>query len=98
MKKKTLEQILPLGSIVLLKGGKKKIMIIGRCQEDVKTKKQYDYCACYYPEGWISAKDTIMFNQSEINYVYYIGLQDGEEFAFRTFMEDRLRALNLLEE
>ena len=60
MKKRTLEQILPLGTIVLLKGGNKKIMIIGRCQEDVKTKHQYDYSACFYPEGWISAQETIM--------------------------------------
>ena len=98
MKKRTLEQILPLGTIVLLKGGNKKIMIIGRCQEDVKTKHQYDYSACFYPEGWISAQETIMFNQSEIDSVYYLGLQDGEEFAFRGFMEERLSELNLLEE
>ena len=39
-----------------------------------------------------------MFNQSEIDYVYYLGLQDGEEFAFRGFMEERLSELNLLEE
>lgn len=38
-----MQELLPLGSVVVLKEGTKKLMIIGRLQQNVKTKKVYDY-------------------------------------------------------
>ena len=81
-----IKTLLPLGSVVTLKKGTKKIMIVGRIQEDVKTHKQYDYAACYYPEGILDVHELFMFQQEDIEYVYYVGMQDEEEFAFRSYL------------
>ena len=37
-----MQELLPIGSVVVLKEGTKKLMIIGRLQQNVKTKKMYD--------------------------------------------------------
>ena len=44
-------ELLPLGSIVILKGGFKKLMIIGRKIVQGENKEFYDYLGCLYPEG-----------------------------------------------
>lgn len=98
MKKETLAHILPLGTIVTLKGGTKKVMIIGRCQQEQSTGKQYDYTSCYYPEGILNPKELFLFDQDDIDHVYFLGLQDQEEFAFRSFMKEKLQEMNLIEE
>lgn len=97
MKKETLQQILPIGTIVTLKKGTKKIMIIGRVQEDSASGIAYDYAACFYPEGILDPKELFLFNQEDLDKVYFIGMQDGEEFAFRGFMEERLKELGRLD-
>ncbi|WPC41626.1 DUF4176 domain-containing protein [Clostridium sp. JS66] len=56
-----MEKYLPIGSIVLLKGGQKKLMIYGRKQIDSGTKKEWDYVACIYPEGNIDLKYNYLF-------------------------------------
>ncbi|MEG0330326.1 MAG: DUF4176 domain-containing protein [Longicatena sp.] len=96
MNSESMKEILPLGSIVTLRGGTKKIMICARIQEDKKTSKLYDYAACYYPEGIINASELFLFQHEDIESVFYVGMQDSEEFAFRTFMEDKLIEMNML--
>ena len=86
-----IKQLLPLGSVVTLKKGKKKIMIIGRIQENVNTHEAYDYAACYYPEGVIRADELFLFNQADIDMVFYVGLQDHDEFAFRAYLEETIK-------
>ena len=53
------EKYLPIGTVVMLKGGKKRAMITGFCaiSEDNKD-KIYDYSGCLYPEGFISSNQT----------------------------------------
>ena len=41
----------PLGSVVLLKNGTKRVMIYGRKQILASTGELFDYVACLYPEG-----------------------------------------------
>ena len=98
MKKSTLQQILPLGSIVSLKQGTKKIMIVGRLQEERASGKQFDYSACLYPEGVLDPKELYLFQQEDIERIYYVGMQDQDEFAFRGFMEEKLTEMGLLKE
>lgn len=78
---------LPLGSIVVLKGGRKKIMIYGRKQIQKSTNELYDYVACLYPEGNISEEYNYLFNHEDIDEVIHRGYTDLEE-------EGLLRLLN----
>lgn len=85
-----MKSLLPIGSVVLLNGGEKRLMICGRIQTDVATGTTYDYSACFYPDGIVNSKELFMFNNENIRKVFFIGFQDGEEFAFRQFMEEQL--------
>ena len=96
MNEKTIKEAMPIGSVVTLLGGTKKIMICGRIQEDMKTGKTYDYSACFYPEGILDPKELFLFQHEDIDKIYYVGLQESEEFAFRSFMEQRLKEMNML--
>ena len=68
-----MKSYLPIGSIVLLKEGKKKIMIYGRRQKRVGDGHEYDYIACLYPEGNIDANYMYLFNHEDIETVVYRG-------------------------
>jgi hypothetical protein len=70
--------VLPIGSIVQLKDGEKKLMIIGRAQIDTNTGKRYDYAACLYPEGIIDSKHTVLFNNDAIDRLFYRGYESDE--------------------
>lgn len=85
-----MKTLLPIGSVVLLNGGEKRLMICGRIQTDVATGKTYDYSACFYPDGIIDSKELFMFNNENIKNIFFIGFQDGEEFMFKKFMEEQL--------
>ncbi len=79
-----LGRFLPIGTVVLLKGAKKRLMITGFCSYDEATKdKAYDYTGCLYPEGMISSKQTALFNHSQIEKIFYLGLSDQEEKQFK---------------
>ena len=81
---------LPIGSVVLLKGAQRRLMVCGRVQTDVANGTTYDYSACLYPEGIVSSDQLYMFNNDDIQTVFFIGLQDVEEFKFRKFLEEEL--------
>lgn len=57
------DEFLPVGSVVLLKGGNKRIMICGRIQAQAGSDIIYDYSACYYPEGIIDPQSMFFFNR-----------------------------------
>lgn len=77
------KKYLPLGSVVLLKGAKKKLMINGYATIDIKKKdKVYDYSGCLYPEGVISTEQTTLFNHEDIERIFAIGFSDDEQKEF----------------
>jgi len=82
-----MKEFLPLGSIVVLKKGTKKIMIFGRIQIQVDTGKLWDYVGCLYPEGNINEKYTYLFNHEDIGRIEFKGYIDEEEIQF----QERLR-------
>ena len=82
-----IEKYLPIGSIVLLKGGQKKVMIYGRKQIDSETKKEWDYVACIYSEGNIDSNHNYLFNHEQIDTIFFIGFQDAEELEFNKFLQ-----------
>lgn len=87
-------KFLPVGTVVMLKGGSKRLMITGFCiiPED-DTSKTYDYCGCLYPEGVISTSKNAVFNHDQIQQIYYMGLKDEEEIKFKNnlnkFLNDK---------
>lgn len=82
------ERVLPIGSIVRLKGGNKRLMILGYCKKGVANQEEiFDYAGCTYPEGFLSADQTIIFNHDMIERIYALGYQNEERFAF----EENLR-------
>ena len=79
-----LGKFLPIGTVVLLKGAKKRLMITGFCSFDTEKKdRAYDYTGCLYPEGIISSKQMALFNHDQIEKIFYLGLRDEEEKQFK---------------
>ena len=89
-----MKEYLPIGSVVTLKQGTKKVVICGRIQKETKQGQIYDYCACLYPEGMIDSRSVYLFDQEDIGRIYYVGMQDEEEFAFRVRLEEELKKLS----
>lgn len=87
--------LLPIGSVVLLNGGDKKIMICGRIQAKEGEDKIYDYSACYYPEGIVDPSSMFFFDRDAIDTVYFLGFQDKDEIEFRGNVLDKLGELEI---
>lgn len=78
------EKYLPVGSVVLLQNGRKRVMINGFCTMDAsKPDKVYDYSGVLYPEGSLSSDQTLLFDHSQIVRIDHIGLEDQEEREFK---------------
>lgn len=76
---------LPIGTVVLLKNAKKKIMITGFAVKGKETgDKVYDYIGCLYPEGMVSSDKNLLFDHNQIDKIYYIGFVSEEEKVFKT--------------
>ena len=81
-----MNELLPLGSIVILENGEKKIMIYGRKQIATKNQQTYDYVACLYPEGNINDEYTYLFNHADIKEIIFKGYSDEDEVNFMSYM------------
>ena len=86
--------VLPLGSVVMLKEGDKKIMIVGRLQKHVETQEIFDYAAVLWPEGMIDSKRFYLFNHTDIQRLYFVGLQNVEEFNYREELDHQYNQLS----
>ena len=84
------DSLLPIGSVVLLNGAEKRLMICGRIQTNVSTGVTYDYSGCLYPDGIVNSNELFMFNNDNIERIFFIGFQDSEEFAFKQFLQQEL--------
>lgn len=85
-KEKTIMKInnlLPIGSVVLLKDGEKRLMICGILQNDEgNTNKTYDYMGVLYPEGHIGEGYQYLFNHEDVVQVFFRGYDDEERAQF----------------
>lgn len=78
-----IKDLLPIGSIVLLKGATKKMMIFGIKQMDEKNPEmEYDYSGVPYPEGNIGTAAQYLFNHSDIEVEVFKGYEDEERAEF----------------
>ncbi|MDD6756950.1 MAG: DUF4176 domain-containing protein [bacterium] len=77
------KEILPLGSVVLLNGGTKKVMIIGYCMKTPENpNKMYDYCGCVFPEGVLRSDVTCVFDHEQIKEICFSGFKNEEANKF----------------
>ena len=69
----------PLGSVVYLKGGIKKILVVARAIKVANGGKQYffDYGGVLYPEG-ITGDQMAYFNHEDVSSVFFRGCDDDE--------------------
>ena len=82
---------LPLGSVVLLQGGTRKVMIIARALNVKREDETYffDYGGVLYPEG-LTGDQMVYFNSDGIVKVYFHGYTDGEDDAVVTALDEYL--------
>ena len=82
------DNILPLGSIVILEGGVQKMLVISRALNVRNGDKVFffDYGAVPYPEGLVSDK-MVYFNAESVSRVVFEGYRDVEDEA----MVDNIR-------
>ena len=91
-----IEKYLPIGSVIILKDAKKRIMITGYASVDMSKKdKVYDYIGCMYPEGVISTEQSLLFNHSDIDQIYCLGYSDAEQKEFVKKLKEILTDENI---
>lgn len=80
-----IKSFLPVGSVVLLEGAEKKIVIIGvmpvkhmNSGEEVA----YDYMGVPYPEGFIGSESALLFNHESIKDTVFLGYSNEEREIF----------------
>ena len=79
------EKFLPIGTVVLLKNGNKKVMITSYLifpTGEAKKQEMYDYGGCTFPEGVIDSKIGIGFNHDQIQEVCHMGFENDESKEF----------------
>ncbi len=84
--------MLSIGSIVYLKEGTSKIMIVNRgpiVPEEDGERVMFDYTGCLYPEG-LDANNVLYFNEENVDKVVFKGYADDEEERFLELYEELL--------
>ena len=82
-----MKDLLPIGSVVLLKDATKKLVIIGILQVNPSESKTYDYLGVPYPEGYIGSNNNFLFNHSDINDIIFNGYKNPERDIFINAMD-----------
>ncbi len=86
--KASVKELLPIGSVILLDGANKKLMIIGVKQTDLETDEEYDYLGVVYPEGSMGEDSSFFFDHDAIKKVYFTGYDDDERKLFIQKLDD----------
>ncbi|MBE6001691.1 MAG: DUF4176 domain-containing protein [Eubacteriales bacterium] len=75
-----MREVYPLGTIVKLKKGQRKLMIIGRVplMNNNGLIGYFDYAGCLIPEG-LNGQQSFFFNHEDVDQVYQRGYEGPEE-------------------
>lgn len=84
------ERFLPIGTVVMLNGGKKEVMITSYCIYPTDTeykageikkaqRKMYEYGGCTYPEGIIDSNLICAFNHDQIAEILHMGYETDKQ-------------------
>lgn len=89
-----MENMLPIGSVVHLKNGTQKIMIINRgaLYNHEGAIGYFDYSACLYPYG--QAQQSVhFFNEEDIEKVYFEGYRDETEELYCKEYNEKIKEI-----
>ena len=86
------EKFLPIGTVVTLKGGTVKLMIVGFCAISPDHEGlMFDYSAVPYPVGEIIEGGRGLFNHDQIEIINHMGYESEEDEEYKqeikTFLE-----------
>ena len=89
-------KFLPIGTVVMLKEGKKRIMITGFVSTAIENNNKiiYDYSGCIYPEGLLSSNQVCLFNHEQIQEIFFKGFVDEEEIEFKKNLNELVSSLS----
>lgn len=84
------DRFLPIGTVVMLNGGKKEVMITSYCifptnvqikdgQKVAAERRMYEYGGCIYPEGILDSNVSCAFNHNQIAEVLHIGYETDKQ-------------------
>lgn len=84
--------MLSIGSIVYLREGTSKLMILNRApilpsEENGEEGIWYDYSGCFYPQG-LDPNNVFYFNEENIDEVVFEGFKDEEEKRLQKVFQD----------
>ena len=92
---KDVTKFYPIGTVLMLKDGTKRVMITGFLVASAEEpNKVYDYSGCVFPEGVISSEHNLLFNHDQIGVVYYMGYSDEEEKNFKQKLNSALNEIS----
>ena len=82
------KNLLPIGSVVLLKEGTKKLMVIGiKPVSEADPDTVFDYIGVLYPEGYLSNEYNFLFNHEDINDIVFLGYNNPERENFLDYLD-----------
>ncbi len=98
-------KFLPIGTVVLLKGGKRELMINSYCimpSGDVYDKngkvdvsgQMFDYGACFYPEGMVTSDQMFAFNHEQIARICHMGYKTPQQEEISKMLNNGLAETN----
>ena len=90
---------LPLGTVLYVKGGFEKVMIISRglLVKVGDGDRYFDYGACRYPQGMVQDQ-VLYFNQEDIAKIVFKGYEDDDSKALNDGINHWLEKLDIKRE
>lgn len=76
-------EVLPLGTVVLLKEATRYVVVIGYSIVEQGKDKVWDYLGCPYPVGVVSTNSNLLFDKEQIEKIVHRGFSDEEGEKFR---------------
>ena len=79
------EELLTIGTVVMLKNANHALMIIGFFPQAMEgeNKQIYDYLACHFPEGLEDTTKQLMFNKEDIEKIISKSFSDEDDIKFK---------------
>lgn len=88
------EKYLPIGTVVLLQGATKRLMITGLASMSPETgDKIFDYSGCTFPEGFYNYNEVCVFDHDQIEAVFFKGYVDDEQKAFMAEFSEKAKQI-----